>query len=145
ILARLDHPGIARLLDGGVADDGMPWYAMEFVPGIDIIRFANERKLGTRERVGLVLQVCDAVAHAQSQLIVHRDIKPSNILVDAQGRARVLDFGIARLMDDSGIEALTATGVRMFSPAYAAPEQIRGDAVGTAADVFALGSVLYEL
>lgn len=145
ILARLDHPGIARLLDGGVADDGMPWYAMEFVPGIDIIRFANERKLGTRERVGLVLQVCDAVAHAQAQLIVHRDIKPSNILVDAQGRARVLDFGIARLMDDSGIEALTATGVRMFSPAYAAPEQIRGDAVGTAADVFALGSVLYEL
>lgn len=145
ILARLDHPGIARLLDGGVADDGMPWYAMEFVPGTDIIHFANERKLGTRERVELVLQVCDAVAHAQAQLIVHRDLKPSNILVDAQGRVRVLDFGIARLMDDSGVEALTATGVRMFSPAYAAPEQIRGEPVGTAADVFALGSVMYEL
>ncbi|MCX7555711.1 serine/threonine-protein kinase [Xanthomonadaceae bacterium JHOS43] len=145
ILARLDHPGIARLLDGGVADDGTPWYAMEFVPGCDIVRFANERKLGTRERVELLLQVCDATAHAQSQLIVHRDLKPSNILVDAQGRARVLDFGIARLLDDSGAEALTSTGVRVFSPAYAAPEQIRGEVVGTAADVFALGAVLYEL
>ncbi len=145
ILARLDHPGIARLLDGGVADDGTPWYAMEFVPGTDIVRFANERRLGTRERVELLLQVCDAVAHAQAQLIVHRDLKPSNILVDAQGRARVLDFGIARLMDDSGAEALTGTGVRVFSPAYAAPEQIRGEPVGTAADVFALGAVLYEL
>lgn len=145
ILARLDHPGIARLLDGGVADDGTPWYAMEFVPGMDIVRFANAQKLSTRERAELLLQVCDAVAHAQAQLIVHRDIKPSNLMVDAKGRARVLDFGIARLMDDSGAEALTGTGVRVFSPAYAAPEQIRGEPVGTAADVFALGAVLYEL
>lgn len=145
ILARLDHPGIARLLDGGVNDDGTPWYAMEFVTGSDIVRFADDRTLGVRERVELLLQVCDAVAHAQTQLIVHRDLKPSNILVDAQGRVRVLDFGIARLLDDSGTEALTGTGVRVFSPAYAAPEQIRGQAVGTAADVFALGAVLFEL
>ena len=145
ILARLDHPGIARLLDGGVSEDGTPWYAMEFVPGTDIVRFANERKLGARERVELVLQVCDAVAHAQAHLIVHRDLKPSNILVDGQGRARVLDFGIARLLDDSGADALTGTGMRVFSPAYAAPEQIRGDTLGTATDVFALGAVLYEL
>lgn len=145
ILARLDHPNIARLLDGGVAEDGTPWYAMEFVRGTDIVRYANEQALSVRERVQLLLQVCDAVAHAQSQLVVHRDLKPSNILVDAQGRVRVLDFGIARLLDDSAAEKLTGTGMRMFSPAYAAPEQIRGEAVGTAADVFALGAVLYEL
>ena len=145
ILARLDHPGIARLLDGGVSDDGTPWYAMEYVPGTDIISFANEKKLSTRERVELLLQVCEAVAHAQTQLIVHRDIKPSNLLVDAKGRTRVLDFGIARLLDDSGAQALTGTGARVFSHAYAAPEQIRGEPVDTAADVFALGAVLYEL
>ena len=145
ILARLDHPGIARLLDGGVGDDGTPWYAMEFVAGSDIVRFATDSNLGVRERVELLLQVCDAVAHAQTQLIVHRDLKPSNILVDSGGRVRVLDFGIARLLDDPGAEALTGTGVRVFSPAYAAPEQIRGQAAGTAADVFALGAVLFEL
>jgi len=145
ILARLDHPNIARLLDGGVTPDGTPWYAMEFVRGLPIVQYAQEQRLDARARVELVLQVCDAVAHAQSLLVVHRDLKPSNILVDAQGRARVLDFGIARLLDDSGEAALTGTGVRVFSPAYAAPEQIRGDAVGTAADVFALGAVLYEL
>jgi serine/threonine protein kinase len=145
ILARLDHTHVARLLDGGVSDDGTPWYAMEFVRGIDIVRYAQENKLGARERVDLLLQVCDAVAHAQAQLVVHRDLKPSNILVDEQGRVRVLDFGIARLMDDAADLRLTGTGVRVFSPAYAAPEQIRGEPVGTAADVFALGAVLYEL
>ena len=145
ILARLDHPNIARLLDGGVAADGTPWYAMEFVSGVPIVQYADEHRLDARARVELLLQVCDAVASAQALLVVHRDLKPSNILVDAQGRARVLDFGIARLLDDSSEAALTGTGVRVFSPAYAAPEQIRGDAVGTAADVFALGAVLYEL
>lgn len=145
ILARLDHPGIARLLDGGVVDDGTPWYAMEFVQGVDIVRYANQHALDVRARVALLLQACDALAYAQAQLVVHRDIKPSNILVDDSGRLRLLDFGIARLLDDSGAEALTGTGVRVFSPAYAAPEQIRGEPVGTAADVFALGAVLYEL
>jgi serine/threonine protein kinase len=145
ILARLDHPNIARLLDGGVAEDGTPWYAMEFVRGTGIVEHAERVALDTRARVHLLLQVCDAVAHAHGQLVVHRDLKPSNILVDAEGRARVLDFGIARLIDEGGDMRLTGTGVRVFSPAYAAPEQIRGEAVGTAADVFALGSVLYEL
>jgi len=145
ILARLDHAHVARLLDGGVSEDGTPWYAMEFVRGIDIVRYADEKKLGARERVDLLLQVCDAVAHAQAQLVVHRDLKPSNILVDEKGRARVLDFGIARLIDDAADLRLTGTGARVFSPAYAAPEQIRGEPVGTAADVFALGAVLYEL
>ena len=145
ILARLDHPHVARLLDGGVSEDGTPWYAMEFVRGIDIVRYAQEQKLGARQRVELLLQVCDAVAHAHAQLVVHRDLKPSNILVDELGRVRVLDFGIARLLDDAADLRLTGTGVRVFSPAYAAPEQIRGEPVGTPADVFALGAVLYEL
>jgi len=145
ILARLDHPNIARLLDGGVAEDGTPWYAMEFVRGVNIVQYANEHGLDAKACVELMLQVADAVAHAQSQLVIHRDLKPSNILVDSQGRVRVLDFGIARLLDDTLDSPLTSTGMRMFSPAWAAPEQIRGDAVGTAVDVFALGAVLYEL
>lgn len=145
ILARLDHPGIARLLDGGVSDDGTPWYAMEFVRGQPITAHAEARGLDARARVELLLQVCDATAHAHSQLVVHRDLKPSNVLVDAEGRVRVLDFGIARLLDESADAQLTGTGVRVFSPAYAAPEQIRGEAVGTSADVFALGAVLFEL
>ncbi|MEZ5484935.1 MAG: protein kinase [Lysobacteraceae bacterium] len=145
ILARLDHPNIARLLDGGVSEDGTPWYAMEFVRGEDIVSYARNRELDVRGRVELLLQVCDATAQAQSQLIVHRDLKPSNLLVDDSGRVRVLDFGIARLLDDSADVNLTGTGVRVYSPVYAAPEQIRGDLVGTAADVFAMGAVLFEL
>jgi serine/threonine-protein kinase len=145
ILARLDHPNIARLLDGGVGDDGTPWFAMEFVRGTHLVRYAQEKALGVRDRVELLLQICDAVAHAQTQLVVHRDLKPSNVLVDSEGRVRVLDFGIARLLDDTADSQLTGTGVRVFSPAYAAPEQIRGDMIGTPADVFALGAVLYEL
>ncbi len=145
ILARLDHPGIARLLDGGVAEDGTPWYAMEYVRGSALVAHANQHQLDLRARVQLMVQVCDAVAHAHAQLVVHRDLKPSNILVDGEGRVRVLDFGIARLLDDSLDSRLTSTGVRVFSPAYAAPEQIRGEVAGTHADVFALGAVLFEL
>ncbi|MCK7593071.1 serine/threonine-protein kinase [Pseudomarimonas salicorniae] len=145
ILARLDHPNIARLLDGGVSEDGAPWYAMELVRGQPLQAHVEAAQLDARGRVQLLLQVCDAVAHAHAQLVVHRDLKPSNILVDAEGRVRVLDFGIARLIDDSADLRLTSTGVRVFSPAYAAPEQIRGEPVGTSADVFALGAVLYEL
>ena len=145
ILARLDHPGIARLLDGGVDADGTPWYAMEFVRGQDILQYADAQGLDLRRRIVLFLQVCDAVAHAQQHLVVHRDLKPSNILVDGDGRARVVDFGIAHLLDSSADLRLTGTGMRLFSPSYAAPEQIRGEAVGTATDVFALGAVLFEL
>lgn len=145
ILARLDHPNIARLLDGGLAEDGTPWYAMEFVRGRPLNLYASANQLDARARVQLLLQVCDAVAHAHAQLVVHRDLKPSNILVDSEGRVRVLDFGIARLLDDSLDLRLTSTGVRVFSPAYAAPEQIRGEPVSTGTDVFALGAVLYEL
>ncbi len=143
ILARLEHPNIARLLDGGLAE-GTPYYAMELVEGESLTAYAARRGLSTRARVELLLQVCDAVAYAHTRLVVHRDIKPANILVDGEGRVRVLDFGIAKLLDDSDVR-ITRTGVRAFSPAYAAPEQIRGEEVATSTDVYAMGAVLYEL
>ena len=144
ILAQLEHPHIARLLDGGLAADGTSFLAMEFVDGPAITEHARSAGLGTRARVELLLQAADAVAHAQARLVVHRDIKPSNILVGSDGRVRVLDFGIATLLDDSE-EKLTGTGARVMSPAYAAPEQVRGEPVTTATDVYALGGVLFEL
>jgi eukaryotic-like serine/threonine-protein kinase len=145
ILAQLEHPHIARLLDGGVAADGLPFIAMEYIDGVAITEYARRHGLGPRQRAELLLQAADAVAHAQARLVVHRDIKPSNILVDGAGRVHVLDFGIAKLLDNTGEEALTATGVGILSPAYAAPEQIRGEPVTTATDVYALGGVLFEL
>jgi serine/threonine protein kinase len=145
ILAQLGHPHIARFLDGGVAPDGRPYFAMEFVEGRDIVRDARERGLDARARVALLAQVCDAVAYAHSRLVVHRDLKPSNILVDANGQPRVLDFGIAKLLGDSDDATITGTGARVMSPAYAAPEQILGEPAGTATDVYALGVVLFEL
>ena len=144
ILAQLEHPHIARLLDGGAAADNTPYLAMEYVEGSSITEHASAAALPVRERVSLLLGAVDAVAHAQARLVVHRDLKPSNILVGTDGRARVLDFGIATLLDDSE-EALTGTGARILSPAYAAPEQVRGEPVTTATDVYALGGVLFEL
>ncbi len=146
ILARLDHPNIARLLDGGVADDGRPYFALELVEGETITRFADERRLDLRARIRLVVEAGRAVAAAHSRLIVHRDLKPSNILVGSDGRVRLLDFGIAKLLDAGGEEASsTRTTVLPLTPAYAAPEQIRGEPVTTATDVYALGVVLFEL
>ncbi|MBB5207367.1 serine/threonine-protein kinase [Chiayiivirga flava] len=145
ILAQLHHPNIASFVDGGLAPDGRPWYAMEHVEGVPIALHARQRALDVRERVALVAQVCDAVAHAQTRLVVHRDLKPSNILVGADGQPHVLDFGIAKLLDDTDDAELTRTGVRALSPAYAAPEQASGEPVSTATDVFSLGVVLYEL
>jgi len=152
VLARLDHPHIARLLDAGVAPDtgarhgGTPWFAMEFVEGEPIDRACDARRLTVAERLALFEQVCEAVRYAHEHLIVHRDLKPSNILVTADGRVKLLDFGIAKLLDDDGEgDALTGTGVRLLTPEYAAPEQLRGAPVTTAADVYALGCVLYEL
>jgi serine/threonine-protein kinase len=144
ILARLVHPNIARLLDGGLGDDGRPWLAMEYVDGVELTQHCRQRALGLRARVALLQELGLAVAYAHSQLIVHRDIKPSNVMVDEQGRARLLDFGIARLEDDSELAA-TLTGVRALTPRYAAPEQLRGERAGTAADVYALGILLQEL
>ncbi len=145
ILAQLNHAHIAGLVDGGVSAEGRPYYAMEYVAGEPLTDYARHRALGARERVQLMAAICDAVAHAQSRLVVHRDLKPSNILVDADGQPRVLDFGIAKILSDSAEDGLTRTGARALSPAYAAPEQIRGELISTATDVYALGVVLYEL
>jgi len=144
ILARLDHPGIARLLDGGVAPDGRPFAVMEYVEGVSITRHCAERHADLRARLLLFLQVCDAVSHAHRHLIVHRDIKPGNVLVDREGRARLLDFGIAKPLD-VGLSAAADFTVAPLTPDYAAPEQLAGEPVTTATDVYALGVLLFEL
>ena len=149
VLAGLDHPGIARLLDGGAAADGRPYIAMEYVEGEPITAYCDAHCLPVEDRLALFEAACEAVLHAHRRLVVHRDLKPSNILVgeDAHGtrRVRLLDFGIARLLESEADEALTQTGLRRLTPAYAAPEQLRGEAATTATDVYALGVVLYEL
>jgi serine/threonine-protein kinase len=143
--ARLHHPHIVRLVDGGMSSDGRPFYVMDHVDGATITRHARARHLDVPARVALLAQVAEAVAYAHAQLVVHRDLKPSNVLVDAGGEARVLDFGIAKLLEDSGEQTMTRTGLRVLSPAYAAPEQILGEPIGTATDVYALGLMLCEL
>ncbi|HUQ03957.1 MAG TPA: serine/threonine-protein kinase [Kofleriaceae bacterium] len=147
ILAALEHRHIVRLLDGG-ADDDLPYLVMEYVEGRPITAYARERELSVRARVELVRDVCAALQFAHQNLIIHRDIKPSNILIDASGTAKLLDFGIAKLLSPvPGIEreAQTRTGHALFTPEYASPEQARGEPVTTAADVYSVGAVLYEL
>ncbi len=144
ILARLEHAGISRLLDGGVAEDGRPWMAMELVAGAPITAHCLQSHATLVERLRLFEQVCDAVAYAHRHLVVHRDLKPANILVDADGRVRLLDFGIAKLLDQDA-PVLTQTASVLLTPAYSAPEQISGGAVTTAVDVYALGLLLFEL
>jgi serine/threonine-protein kinase len=151
ILASLNHPGIARLLDGGITTDGVPYFAMEYVEGTPIDRYCAERALDIDSRLELFALVCDAVQYAHQNLVVHRDIKPSNILVtdpDAAhdaGRPKLLDFGIAKLLDESGPRDSTGTGARWLTPRYASPEQILGAPVTTMSDGYALGVLLYEL
>jgi eukaryotic-like serine/threonine-protein kinase len=147
ILASLDHPHIARLYDAGVAASGQPYLALEHVDGQRIDRYCEERRLGVPERLRLFVQAARAVAQAHAQLVVHRDIKPSNLLVDAAGQVKLLDFGIARLLDDGAAQSrdLTRQGTRVMTPDYASPEQIAGLAVGTRSDVYALGVLLFEL
>ena len=147
-LANLEHPNITRLLDGGTTDDGLPYLVMEFVPGEPIDRACDRQRMSVRGRLELILTVCGAVQEAHRNLIVHRDLKPSNILVNDAGDVKLLDFGIARLLEEDGgtmAPALTVTGLRAFTPEYASPEQVRGEAVTTASDVYSLGVVLYEL
>ncbi|RMH55974.1 MAG: serine/threonine protein kinase [Bacteroidetes bacterium] len=145
VLARLQHPNIATLLDAGMTPDGVPYFAMEYVEGEPIITYA--RSLPLRARLELFLTVCEAVRHAHQNLIVHRDLKPSNILITADGQVKLLDFGIAKLLeDDSVTEAVhTRTALRAMTPEYAAPEQVRGEPITTATDLYALGVLLYEL
>lgn len=146
ILARLDHPGIARLLHGGVTEQGHPYLAMQLVDGEPITAWARARALDVDGRLRLFLEVCDAVSYAHRQLVVHRDLKPSNIVVTPEGSVCLLDFGIARLLSgEAGNEPSTRTGLLLLTPEYAAPEQLRGEAATTSTDVYALGMVLYEL
>jgi eukaryotic-like serine/threonine-protein kinase len=147
ILASLDHPHIARLLDGGLTEDGLPWFAMEYVEGSRIDRFCDARCLPLEPRLELFLRVCDAVRYAHGKLVVHRDLKPSNILVTEDGTPKLLDFGVAKLLaaEPGGEAPLTRTGVRPMTVEYASPEQIRGEPISTASDVYSLGVLLYEL
>ncbi|HXE60599.1 MAG TPA: protein kinase [Gemmatimonadaceae bacterium] len=148
MLARLTHPGIARLLDAGVSPSGQPYLVLEHVDGKPIDVYVREQRLGIDARIRLVLDVIAAVGHAHSNLIVHRDLKPSNILVTKDGAVKLLDFGIAKLLDRSAAgaqTALTADGGRAFTPDYAAPEQVRGGGITTATDVYALGVLLYVI
>ncbi len=148
ILARLEHPGLTRFIDGGVAWDGRPWFALEYVQGQNIGRWCDEQRLDIRARVRLFLEVCAAVQYAHTQLVVHRDLKPGNILVDGSGTVRLLDFGLSRLLegDDAEPGALTMLGPRQaMTPEYAAPEQFGDGAAGVSADIYSLGVVLYEL
>ncbi|MEP0546562.1 MAG: serine/threonine-protein kinase [Rhodothermales bacterium] len=145
ILARLEHPHIARLYDGGMTDDGLPFLVLELVDGEELTAYVERRQPSVDERIALFLDVCDAVAYAHRNLVVHRDLKPSNILVTADGEVKLLDFGIARLVEADDADERTRTVGAFLTPAYAAPEQVRGEPVTTATDVYALGVVLYEL
>jgi len=146
ILASLEHPHIARLLDGGMSEDGAPFYVMEFVEGRPIDEFCRAQNLDVAARLELFRQVCAAVSYAHGRLIVHRDLKPSNILVTGGGQAKLLDFGIAKVISQGGDGARhTATQLGLMTPDYASPEQFRGEPVTTATDVYSLGVVLYEL
>ena len=146
ILAGLDHPNIARLIDAGRADDGRPWLLMELVDGRPITEVCRDESWPLARRLRAFVQACDAVAYAHRRLIVHRDLKPANLLVDADGRTMLLDFGIARLLENTGDPALTRAGQAVpNTPGYASPEQLVRDETGTAVDVYALGLLLYEL
>ena len=148
ILASLDHPNIAHLLDGGTTLEGVPYVVMDLIEGEEIEDYCDSRKLSTIARLELFLQVCSAVQYAHQRLIIHRDIKPSNILVTEDGVAKLLDFGIAKILHPDGVSDSfepTMTLLRMLTPGYASPEQIKGEAITTATDVYSLGVVLYEL
>jgi eukaryotic-like serine/threonine-protein kinase len=150
ILARLEHPYIARVLDGGSTNDGLPYLVMEYVEGENLLAYARDQHLDVTARLRLFSQVCDAVAHAHQHQVVHRDLKPSNILVDSQARPRLLDFGIAKLTGAGESAArpdgtATTGGFGMLTPRYASPEHVKGEPVTTSSDVYSLGVILYEL
>lgn len=145
ILARLTHPHIAQLHDGGVSAAGIPYFTLEYVEGQPITRWCDERRLGIADRLRLILKVCDAVQYAHRNLIVHRDLKPSNILVNREGEPKLLDFGIAKALDPDAAPGLTATQTRPMTREYAAPEQVLGEPISTATDVYTLGVLIYEL
>jgi len=148
ILAALDHPFITRLIDGGTTDDGRPYFVMEYIDGLPLYRYCDRQRLSIEERLKLFTRVCEAVEYAHQKQVIHRDLKPSNIFITKDGTPRLLDFGIAKLLDpELAIDTLrpTATALRMMTVDYASPEQIRGEQVTYATDVYSLGVVLFEL
>ena len=145
ILASMEHPAIARLLDGGMTDDALPYFVMEYIDGVPIDQYSDDHRLTINERLRLFCTVCDAVQYAHGKLVVHRDIKPSNILVTPNGEVRLLDFGIAKLLSSDPALTATTTGIRIMTPEYASPEQVRGEPATTTSDVYALGVLLYRV
>lgn len=144
ILAGLRHPGIAALMDGGTTPGGQLYYVMEYVEGRPVVEFCRVHRCSLAERLKLFARICDAVAHAHRNLVIHRDLKPANILVTEQGQPKLLDFGLAKVFNEGGA-AVTQTSAAMLTPAYASPEQVRGEPLTTATDIYSLGVVLYEL
>jgi serine/threonine-protein kinase len=146
LLSQLEHPGIARLIDGGITDAWRPWFAMEYVDGLPIHEYAARHQLSVDQRIELLLQVCDALDYAHRQLVLHRDIKPSNLLVDQCGKVRLVDFGLGRaLVPDQASDGSQTIAIGRLTPDYASPEQARGEAVTVASEVYQLGLVLYRL
>lgn len=145
ILAGLDHPNIAQLLDGGIAPDGRPYFVVEYVDGLPIDKYCDGRQFTIAQRIVLFLDVCSAVQYAHRNLVIHRDIKPGNILVSSDGVPKLLDFGIAKLLQNDQEESTLTGDARFFTPQYASPEQLRGDPISTLTDVYSLGLVLYKL
>lgn len=148
ILSTLEHPSIARILDGGSVPDGRPYLVLEYVDGVPITRYCDENGIDINDRIKLLMQVLQAIHHAHKHLIVHRDVKPSNVLVSAEGHAALLDFGISKLLDPAAVpdaETLTLTGVSLLTPGYGSPEQCRGEPVTTASDIYQMGLLMYEL
>lgn len=147
ILAKLNHPAIARLLDGGTMENGAPFLVMEFVEGIALTEFCARKNLSVKQRLSLFLEVCEAVKFAHQNLIIHRDLKPANILVTAEGKPKLLDFGVAKLLQPELLDITTdfTVGANILTPNYASPEQLKGENITTASDVYSLGVILYEI